>query len=82
MPLNNKLGIANTAELARIEEKISKAKDHELFETKMIDTFPVGRFAGLQNIHDILFSEIYDFAEKVCNVNIAKGNYHFVPVMY
>ena len=82
MALKNKLGIDNSAELAKVEEKISKAKALELFETGLLDTFPVGSFAGLQKIHDFLFSEIYDFAGKVRDVNIAKGNFRFAPLMY
>ena len=82
MALKNKLGIDNSAELANVEEKISKSKALELFETGLLDTFPVGSFAGLQKIHDFLFSEIYDFAGKVRDVNIAKGNFRFAPLMY
>ena len=82
MALKNKLGIDNSAELAKVEEKISKAKALELFETGLLDTFPVGSFAGLQKIHDFLFSEIYDFAGRVRDVNIAKGNFRFAPLMY
>ena len=82
MALKNKLGISDSAELARIEEKTSKAKAVELFETGLLDSFPIGRFAGLQKIHDFLFSEIYDFAGKVRDVNIAKGSFRFAPVMY
>ena len=82
MALNNKLGINNSAELAKIEEKISKSKALELFETGLLDTFPVGSFEGLQKIHDFLFNEIYDFAGEVRDVNIAKGNFRFAPVMY
>ena len=80
--LNNKLGIDNAAELTKIEEKLSKAKALELFETGLLDTFPVGCFEGLIKIHEFLFSEIYDFAGKVREVNIAKGGFRFAPVMY
>jgi Protein involved in cell division len=82
MALDNKLGIDNGAELAKSEEKISKTRALELFETGLIDTFPVGQFAGLQNIHAYLFGDIYDFAGKMRTVNIAKGNFRFAPVMY
>ena len=82
MALNNKLGINNPAELAKMEEKISKSKALKLFETGLLDTFPVGTFEGLQKIHDFLFNEIYDFAGKVREVNLAKGNFRFAPVMY
>ena len=82
MTLENKLGIENAAELARVEEKTSKARALELFETDLLDTFPVGTFAGLANIHGFLFGDIYDFAGKIRGVNIAKGNFRFAPLMY
>jgi len=82
MALENKLGINDSAELANTEEKISKSKALELFETGALDTFPVGTFAGLQKIHAFLFGDIYDFAGMVRTVNIAKGNFRFAPVMY
>lgn len=80
--IENKLGIADSAELARMEEKISKAKALELFENGILSSFPVGSFEGLAMIHKYLFDEIYDFAGKLRTVNIAKGNFRFAPVMY
>ena len=82
MALENKLGITDSAELARMEEKISKQKALMLFETGLLDTFEVGTFKGLSDIHRTLFSDIYDFAGEVRTVNIAKGNFRFAPVMY
>ena len=82
MVLKNKLGITDPAELARMEEKISKTKALELFETGLLDTFEVGTFKGLSEIHRYLFGEIYDFAGEMRDVNIAKGNFRFAPVMY
>lgn len=82
MALENKLGITESAELAREEEKISKTKALELFETGRLDTFEAGRFEGLAKIHQYLFEDIYDFAGKIRTVNIAKGSFRFVPVMY
>ena len=82
MILSNKLGITDQAELARVEEKISKTKALELFESGLLDTFEVGTFAGLAQIHSFLFSDIYDFAGQVRDVNIAKGNFRFAPVIY
>ena len=82
MALGNKLGITDSAELARVEEKISKTKALELFEKGLLDQFEVGTFAGLSKIHKYLFDEIYDFAGAVRTVNIAKGNFRFAPVMY
>lgn len=82
MALDNKLGIADGAELAREEEKISKSKALELFESGLLDTFEVGTFKGLCAIHKYLFEDVYDFAGKLRTVNIAKGNFRFAPVMY
>lgn len=80
--LENKLGIENSAELAREEEKISKAKAIDLFEKNLLGNFEVGTFKGLSQIHKYLFDEIYEFAGKIREVNIAKGNFRFAPVMY
>ncbi len=82
MVLENKLGITNSAELAREEEKISKKKALELFESGMLDELDAGTFATLAEIHRYLFDEIYDFAGKVRTVNLAKGNFRFAPLMY
>lgn len=82
MTLDNKLGITDSAELARMEEKISKEHALELFETGKLDEFGAGTFAELVKIHDHLFGGIYDFAGKVRSVNIAKGNFRFASVMY
>lgn len=82
MVLENKLNITNQVELARAEEKISKQKAKQLFDTKAINKIEVGTFAGLCHIHRILFEDIYDFAGKIRQVNIAKGNFRFAPLMY
>ncbi len=82
MALENKLGITDSSELARVEEKISKAKALELFEKGLLSTFEVGTFKGLSQIHKYLFNEIYDFAGKIRDVNIAKSNFRFASVMY
>lgn len=82
MTLKNKLGIDNSAELAREEERISKKKALELFESGMLDTLEAGKFSALKTIHKYLFDEIYDFAGEIRNVNIAKGNFRFAPLMY
>ena len=82
MTLENKLGLTNPADLAREEERISKKKALELFESGILDTLPAGKFSTLQKIHEYLFSDIYDFAGKVRSVNIAKGNFRFAPLMY
>ncbi len=82
MALENKSGITDSAELARTEEKISKKKAIELYESDIVEEFEVGKFSGLAKIHKFLFDEIYDFAGKIRTVNIAKGNFRFAPVMY
>ena len=82
MTLENKLGLTNSTDLAREEECISKKKAVELFENKILDTLPAGKFSTLQKIHEYLFSDIYDFAGKIRSVNIAKGNFRFAPLMY
>ena len=80
--LDNKLGITNEIELAKEEERITKLKALELFDTNKINEFEVGTYKGLSSIHNYLFSDIYDFSGKVRNVNIAKGNFRFAPVIY
>ena len=82
MALENKLGITDSAQLAREEERISKKKAAELFENGILDTMKAGSFSALKAIHKYLFEDIYDFAGQVRNVNIAKGNFRFAPVMY
>ena len=82
MALQNKLGITDSAELARIEEKISKKKAVELFESDELKKYRAGTFEMLAFIHRYLFSEIYDIAGKMREVNLAKGNFRFAPVMY
>ncbi len=82
MALENKLGINDSAELAREEERISKIKAVALYENNIVEDFDVGKFSGLAKIHKFLFDEIYDFAGKVRIENIAKGNFRFASVMY
>ena len=82
MTLDNKLGITSQAELARAEEKISKRKAKQLFDSGDIALAEVGTFNGLSFIHAYLFGDIYDFAGKIREVNIAKGNFRFAPLMY
>lgn len=80
--LKNKLGIIDSTELAREEERISKKKAAEMFESGMLDIVKPGSYAALQAIHKQLFGDIYEFAGQTRNVNIAKGNFRFAPVMY
>ena len=82
MALENKLGITRSAELAREEERISKKKAVELFESGTLDKLEPGKFASLQAIHKALFEDIYDFAGQLRTVNLAKGNFRFAPLIY
>lgn len=82
MVLENKLGIKSSVELANAEEKISKKKALQLFELGLLDKMQAGTFDSLSAIHKYLFDEIYDFAGQIRNVNIAKGNFRFAPLMY
>ena len=80
--LENKLGITDSAELARIEEKISKQKAVEMFESGYLESLEAGTYASLAMIHKYLFDEIYDFAGEIRKVNISKVNFRFAPLMY
>ena len=82
MILDNKLGITNQVELAKAEERISKSKARQLFDSGDINNVEVGTFKGQAYIHAYLFEDIYDFAGIIRSVNIAKGNFRFAPVMY
>ena len=82
MALENKLGITDSAELAREEERLSKKRAVRLFESGALDALPVGTFASLREIHRYLFQDIYDFAGKLRTVNLAKGSFRFAPLMY
>lgn len=80
--LENKLGITNEIELLKEEERITKLKALELFDTNKINEFEVGTFNGLSKIHEFLFKDIYDFAGKVRKDNLAKGNFRFASALY
>ncbi|ELS0478131.1 Fic family protein [Enterococcus faecalis] len=80
--LENKLGIINQLELNRVEERLSKEKAKQLYDSGDIDRVEVGTFKGLSYIHNYLFEDIYEFAGKVRSQNISKGNFRFAPVMY
>ena len=82
MAPDNKLGLTNSADLAREEERISKKKALLLFDKRILGTLDVGKFSALKAIHKYLFDEIYDFAGEVRTVNLAKGNFRFAPLMY
>lgn len=82
MVLENKLGITNSTDLAKEEEKLSKKRAVELFEEGLLSLADAGSFSSLQKIHEYLFQDIYDFAGKIRTVNIAKGSFRFAPVVY
>ena len=82
MILENKLNITDPAELAREEEKISKKRAKEMFDTEYLNTLDAGTFQSLKAIHKYLFEEIYEFAGEIRKVNIAKGNFRFTPLAY
>ena len=82
MALENKLGITDSAELAREEETIRKKNAVQMFESGALAALPVGTFAALKEIHRYLFEDIYGFAGEMRTVNLAKGNFRFAPLMY
>lgn len=82
MSLENKLNITNQVEFAREEERISKKRAKEMFETGYLDTLEPGTFESLKKIHKFLFEEVYEFTGSLRKVNIAKGNFRFIPIAY
>ncbi|SFE59910.1 protein adenylyltransferase Fic [Trichococcus pasteurii] len=80
--LDNKLGITNQIELAKAEERISKANAKRFYDSGDINDLEIGTYKGLADIHNYLFDDIYDFAGKTRTVNVSKGNIRFAPVMY
>ena len=82
MILENKLNITDEVELAREEERISKKRAKEMFETGYLNSLEAGTFDTLKKIHKYLFEEIYEFAGILRKVNIAKGNFRFTPIVY
>ena len=82
MVLENKLGLTDSAGLAREEERISKKKAVNLFDFAILKLLPDGTYKTLAAIHKYLFEDIYDFAGEIRTVNMAKGNFRFAPLMY
>ena len=80
--LENKLGISNPVELAKAEEKLTKKKAIQLFETKELENIEIGTFKGLSKIHQYLFEDVYEFAGKIRKENISKSNFRFASAMY
>ena len=81
MTLENRLNITDSADLAR-EERISKKKAAQLFDNKLLHSFPVGKSDTLQAIHKYMFEDVFDFAGEIRTVNLAKGNFRFAPLIY
>ena len=82
MAIDNKLGITDSADLARAEERLTKIRAVELFENGILDTLEAGTFDTLARIHKHLFSDVYAFAGEIREVNISKSSFRFAPVMY
>ena len=82
MILENRLNITNQIELARAEEKISKQKAKQLFDSGDINKVEIGTFKGLSFIHNYLFEDLYSFAGIMRSVNISKDDFRFAPLMY
>ena len=82
MALENKLGLTDSAELAREEEQISKKKAVNLFDFAILKLLSDGTYKTLAAIHKYLFEDIYNFAGEIRTVNMAKGNFRFAPLMY
>ena len=80
MALENKLKLTSSTDLDREEERISKKKALWLFDNRILDSLPAGKFSTLQTIHKFLFDDIYDFAGKLRTINLAKGNFRFAPL--
>lgn len=80
--LENKLEISNPVELAKAEEKLTKKKAIQLFETKELENIEIGTFKGLSKIHQYLFEDVYEFAGKIRKENISKSNFRFASAMY
>ncbi|MDY6222103.1 MAG: Fic family protein [Candidatus Alectryocaccobium sp.] len=82
MILENRMNITDSAELAYEEERISKKKAAQLFDNKLLDSIPAGKFDTLQAIHKYMFEDVFDFAGEIRTVNLAKSNFRFAPLMY
>ncbi len=80
--LENKLGINDPIELAMAEERITKLKAIKLFETRELDSYEIGTFLGLSQIHKYLFEDVYEFAGEIRKENISKGNFRFASALY
>lgn len=64
------------------EELLSKKRSIELWDNNLINEIEVGTVKGLQDIHRYLFQDIFEFAGEIRNVNLAKGNFRFAPILF
>lgn len=64
------------------EELLSKKRSIELWDNNLINEMEVGTVKGLQDIHRYLFQDIFEFAGEIKNVNLAKGNFRFAPILF
>lgn len=64
------------------EELQSKKRAIELYDSGKINEFEVGTTEGLKQIHRFLFQDVFDFAGKIRDVDLAKGNFRFAPAIY
>ena len=64
------------------EELQSKKRAIELYDSDKINEFEVGTTEGLKQIHRFLFQDVFDFAGKIRDIDLAKGNFRFAPAMY
>lgn len=80
--LDNKLGLTSSMALAEAEERLTKKRAQQLYDSGKIKRIEIGSFEGLRQIHYFLFQDVYDFAGEIRQVNLSKGNFRFAPVIY
>lgn len=64
------------------EEYLSKKRALEIWDKDILNSFEVGTFKGLQQIHKFIFQDVFSFAGEIRNVNLAKGNFRFTPLLF
>lgn len=73
----NKLKINDSIELANEEERRTKIRAIQLFDSTCLKQETIGTFQSLAMIHKYLFEELYEFAGKLRNDDFISGGYHF-----
>ncbi len=63
-------------------DKKSLENAKRLFTSNEIDTIEIGTVKGLQQIHESLFRNLFDFAGIIRKENISKGNFRFANSLY